>query len=358
MTPFYEPFWAYGGMARASAALCRALVARGHDVTVATALLGEGVPLTSTEGGVRVFRFRGPAAFARVLFPLARGLDRFLRAELGSFDVVHLQGHRNGLAVAADRALASAGRPWLLAPAGTFPHHGQYRLAKAAFDRLLGDRIVTRARALVAVSEGEARDLPRPARVIPNGVEAAGRAPDKAVTKVRPRLLFVGSDRLQKRGHLLPRLLSAVPEAEPGDRGARRLPPSAASLLRSPAAWSFAACSRATRSPRPTRRPTFSSTRRSERPSASSPSRRPSPVPRPSWSEGTAAASGMSVAGGCVVPPDDTAAMAAAVGRRLREPELALQEARSVAAFARSRLTWAKAAEAFERLYEELRQAA
>ena len=39
MTPFYEPAWAYGGMVRASAALCRALAGRGHQVTVATALL-------------------------------------------------------------------------------------------------------------------------------------------------------------------------------------------------------------------------------------------------------------------------------------------------------------------------------
>ena len=74
VTPFYEPCWAYGGMARASAALCRALVARGHEVTVTTALLEEGVPPRRTEDGVRVLRFPGPRALARRLFPLARGL--------------------------------------------------------------------------------------------------------------------------------------------------------------------------------------------------------------------------------------------------------------------------------------------
>jgi glycosyltransferase involved in cell wall biosynthesis len=64
------------------------------------------------------------------------------------------------------------------------------------------------------------------------------------------------------------------------------------------------------------------------------------------------------LAGGCVVPPDDSAALAKAVGARLRDRELANQEARRVAAFARSRLTWATAAEAFERVYEEIRRPA
>ena len=63
-------------------------------------------------------------------------------------------------------------------------------------------------------------------------------------------------------------------------------------------------------------------------------------------------------AGGCVIPPDDAAALAEAVGARLRDHELARHEARRVAAFARSRLTWAAAAAAYERVYEEIRQPA
>jgi glycosyltransferase involved in cell wall biosynthesis len=61
------------------------------------------------------------------------------------------------------------------------------------------------------------------------------------------------------------------------------------------------------------------------------------------------------LAGGCVVPPDDPAALAEAVGGRLRDRDLANREAGRVAAFARSRLTWAAAAAAYERVYEELR---
>ncbi len=133
VTPFYEPFWAYGGMARASAALCRALVARGHDVTAATALLGEGVPLRGRRRRCRVRRFPGPRIARAPALPAGPRLPRFLRARA-----------RRPSTSCTCRVTATAspwppcalfgprGRPWLLAPAGTFPHHGQYRLAKAS----------------------------------------------------------------------------------------------------------------------------------------------------------------------------------------------------------------------------------
>jgi glycosyltransferase involved in cell wall biosynthesis len=59
-----------------------------------------------------------------------------------------------------------------------------------------------------------------------------------------------------------------------------------------------------------------------------------------------------------VIPPDAAAALAGAVGVRMRDHELARQEARRVAAFARDRLTWAAAAAAYERVYEEIRRPA
>ena len=357
VTPFYEPFWAYGGMARASAALCRALAARGHEVTVATALLGDGVPLEAVEGGVRVRRFRGPKALTRLLFPVARGFHTFLRAELRSFDVVHLQGHRNGLAVTASRVLSSARRPWLLTPAGTFPHHGQYPLVKTLFDRLIGDRMVKSAHALVAVSESEARDLPRPARVIPNGVEVCGSVPGKRGPHPRPRLLFVGSDRRQKRGHVLPQLLSSFPEADlelvgPAGPAFRRLFAPFGSRVTARGVLSrddlAAAYASADVVVHPAIGEAFGL------------------VPFEAAFAGTPAvvAGGhgcgewYGLAGGCVVPPDDVSALTEAVRRRLQDRDFAKEEARRVSEFAQSRLTWSTAAAAFESVYGELRERA
>ena len=74
VAPFYEPAWGTGGMVRAASGLCRALAARGHDVTVVTARLDPGHAAQDVEGGVRVRRFAGPSPLARRLFPWAPGL--------------------------------------------------------------------------------------------------------------------------------------------------------------------------------------------------------------------------------------------------------------------------------------------
>ena len=350
VTPFYEPAWAYGGMARCSAGLCRALAGRGHAVTVATALLDPTHALEERLDGVRVRRFPGPGFLARRLLPWASGLRGFLRAELGAIDVAHLHGHRNGLAATAARALAAAGLPWVLLANGTYPHHRQRRLAKLVFDRLWGDRIVSGAQALIAVSGAEARELPRPARVVPNGVEAGAVAPGTA--RERGRLLFVGTDRPQKRGDRLPGLLAAVPEArltlvgrfassfraryrELGERVtfAGVLPASEmgaayarAELLVQPAvgeAFGLAAFEAAL-------------------------------VGTPGVvAGGHGCGEWFGRAGGCVVPPDDASALAAAVRQRLADPALAASEACQVAGFARRELTWRRAAEGVEAVYRE-----
>jgi glycosyltransferase involved in cell wall biosynthesis len=355
VTPFYEPFWAYGGMARSASALCRALVARGHEVTVVTSRLGEGVPRVAEEGGVRVLRFPGPGAAARYLFPIAWGLRRFLGAELRSFDVVHLLGHRNGLAVEAWRAVSKARAPWLLQPAGTFPHHGQFRVMKSLFDGFLGNRLVSEAGALVAVSASEARDLPRPAQVIPNGVDACGSAPSRPRATDRPRLLFVGTDRPQKRGHLLIELLSRLPEAElhlvgplgpafvrlfasMGDRVAFRGVRSGDDLAEAYASADILV--------HPAVGEAFGLV-----PFEAALAGTPAVV-----SGGHGCGEWYGRAGGCVVPPDDVAALADAVRARLRDRRLAEEEVLQVAEFTKIHLTWTAAAKAFEAAYRELRE--
>jgi glycosyltransferase involved in cell wall biosynthesis len=349
VTPFYEPFWAYGGMARGSAALCRALARHGHEVTVATALLEEKAPLQESLGNVFVRRFDGPALLKRLLVPWAWGMGDFLRSVLPSVEIVHLHGHRNGLAVAAARALRMAGRSWVLQTSGTYPHHGQYPLLKAMFDGAVGSAIVRGAAEVVAVSQSEARDLPRAARVVPNGVEPCGVAPSFG-PRSRPRILFVGTDRPQKRGHLLPGLLEALPEAELHlvgrfrPRFLRRLArfgnrTTARGVLAGDAL--AAAYADADVVVHPAVGEAFGL------------------VPFEAAFAGTAAvvAGGHGCgewygrAGGCVVPPDDPAALAAAIRERLADPEMAGREAEAVVQFARRELTWDQAALAMESVY-------
>jgi glycosyltransferase involved in cell wall biosynthesis len=339
-------------MARSSAALCRALARRGHQVTVTTALLDPGAPLEESRDGVRVRRFRGPDFLKARLVPWPRGLRAFLRQEMSSFDLAHLHGHRNGLAIVASQALRAARRPFVLMPHGTYPAHGQFPRTKAVFDRLFGDRIVEGAAVLLALSDGEARDLPRPARVIPNGVEPCGTAP-ASPPRPCPRLLFVGTDRPQKRAAVLSQVLSALPGVDlhlagrfaPDFRdtfGAASERVTACGVLAGDAlAAQYASADLVVH---PAVGEAFGL------------------VPFEAALAGTAAvvAGGhgcgewFARAGGCVVPPDDTDALIAAVRARLQDPERARAEARAVAEFVRSHLTWDAAALALESVYAEV----
>jgi glycosyltransferase involved in cell wall biosynthesis len=350
VTPFYEPAWGHGGMARAAAGLCRALVRAGHQVTVATALLDEAHPREERRDGVRIRRF--PSLFSGALVPWAPGLARFLADEVRATDLVHLHGHRNGLAVTTARLLRDAGVPFVLQPHGTFPHHGQRRHAKALFDRWWGDAIVRGATALVSVSAAEAAELPRASSVVANGVEppplrTSARAPTGT------NLLFVGSDRPQKRAWLLPQLLDAIPEARlelVGDYGAafrrrlRRLADRVRVTGVADPAGVGEACARADLLVHPAVGEAFGLV-----PFEAALAGVPAIV-----AGGHGCGEWFARAGGCVVPPDDTAAMVDAVRARLRDPARGQAEARAVAAFARRELTWDRAAAALSALYSTL----
>jgi glycosyltransferase involved in cell wall biosynthesis len=338
-------------MARCSAALCRSLARRGHEVTVVTAQLSASDPLEERLDEVRVRRFAGPAFLARRLVPWGRGLSRFLRDELADINVAHLHGHRSGIAVTARRELAAADVPWVLLSNGTYPHHGQHTLAKRVFDGLWGARVVSGAAALIAVSEAEARELPRAASVVPNGVAAC--ATSAAAPREPGRLLFVGSDRPQKRALRFLALLGALPGASLtlvgryddafrrrfGGFGARV---AFAGVL--PAAELGSRYAGAALLVQPAVGEAFGL----------------APFEAAMAGTGGVVAGGHGCgewfgrAGGCVVRPDDDRALAEAVGRRLSDPTLAAHEASVVAGFARRELTWERAAEQVEAVYGDV----
>ena len=350
VAPFFEPDWGRGGMARASAGLARTLAERGHDVTVVTTRPA-GTPAEETRDGVRVIRWSVPAVLERHLFPWAPGMASRLGALAREADVGHLHGHRSGLAAAASKAFAAAGVPFVLQPHGTFAIHGQRAVAKRIFDRLAGDRVVARATALVALSDAESRELPRHATVVPNGVVV----PEGSLPRAQPgqRLLFVGSDRPQKRGLRLVGLLAALPEASlevvgPADATFR----AAFAPMAGRVTWggvlapeqlaSVYAC--ADLVVHPAVGEAFGL------------------VPFEAALCGTAAVVAgdhgcgdwFRRAGGATVPPDDPGALCAAVLERLADPALRRSEASAVARFAARELTWAGAARGMEEVYGRL----
>ena len=349
VSPFFEPCWGHGGMARASAGLCRALVRRGHEVTVVTARLDPAHPAREDREGIEVVRL--PVVLGRALVPWAPGLARLLRVLLPGCGLLHLHGHRSGMALAAARAARRAGVPWIAQPHGTHPHHGRHHLAKRLLDRLFADAVLREAAAVLAVSEAEARDLPRPARVVGNGVESPPTP--GGVRRDPDRLLFVGNASPQKRSSALPPLLARLPRARLravgplGPAFDRQLGRQAPRVERAGVLDPVALASE------------YASAALLVHPAVGEAF---GMVPFEAALGGTPAvvAGGhgcgevFAAAGGCVVPPDEPEALADAVSRRLDDPARGQAEAAAVAAFARCELTWDRVAAAVEAAYREV----
>lgn len=347
VTPFYAPAWAYGGMARATSSLAAALAERGHEVTVATCRLDGVHPARERLAGVEVHRLEGPRWLARRLVPAGRGVESLV--DRGRFDVAHLHGHRSLVALQACRALRRAGVPWVFQPHGTWPSHGQWTAAKRAFDACGGRAVADGARAVLALSAAEARDLPRPAEVIGSGVESPGPlAAGRARGGTRHRLLFVGSDAPQKRLSALVPVLHALPDVElrvvgPISAGALAVFGGAAARVVAEGVLAGEALARAYSEADLLVHPAVGEAF-GLAPFEAALCGTPSVV-----LGGHGCGEWLARAGGCVAAREPD--LAPAVRARLDDPALGAAEAARVAAFARAVLTWGRVAAAVEGQY-------
>ncbi|MBI1203294.1 MAG: glycosyltransferase [Rhodopseudomonas sp.] len=212
VTPVYRPALRYGGPVVAVHDLCRALAARGHDVTVMTTDVdGTGhsdVPLDRPlhQDGVTIRYF--PSPLLRRIFwspALGRALDGAMR----DADLVHLHMIFQWPVWAGARAARAAGLPYVVSPRGMLVAdmvRRRNRLAKTLWLALIERSTVERAAALQVASELEAAELAGfgwrlpPIAVVANGVDdpdpaIAGRplAPDiAAAIAARPVVLYLG----------------------------------------------------------------------------------------------------------------------------------------------------------------------
>ncbi len=259
VVPTYVPAWRHGGPVAAVHGLCKALAARGHQVTVVTTdVHGAGtldvpraVPVALDGVTVWYFpvaaprrlyrspamadalagRIQAPAALAgRDPAPAAlagRGLTPAAMPAVAAFDLVHLHSVFLWPTAAAARAAERAGIPYLLAPRGMLVAdllRRRGRLRKRLWIRLVERRTLAHAAALHATSDLEAAEAARlglplpPVFVVPNGVEAEpwdpAREPElapavRAALARRPLLLFLGRVSWKKG---LDRLIAALAE--------------------------------------------------------------------------------------------------------------------------------------------------
>jgi glycosyltransferase involved in cell wall biosynthesis len=232
VSDFYKPMWDTGGVARYTHHLATALTDRDVNVTVYTTD-GDGSYDVSTGGSTdvdgvqtRYFENAVPSLLDRhtVTTPLSAPLTAW--NELGAFDLVHFHGHRGTLAAAVYLAARRHGVPHVIHAHGSLPYDYGNGKAKRWFDRLAGDRMLSEAAGLWALTptertQYEERGCPSDCiQIVPNGVDPAREASVDAeefrdrigVDPETPVVLYVGRVHERKGLSMLLEALDSLPE--------------------------------------------------------------------------------------------------------------------------------------------------
>ncbi|HEX7182459.1 MAG TPA: glycosyltransferase [Thermoanaerobaculia bacterium] len=221
VVPTYVPAWRHGGPIRSVHGLCKALAARGHEITVFTTDVDTDGAVPPSRAvrldGVEVWYF--PVSAPRRLYR-SPAMGAALAERMGGFDLVHLHSVFLWPTSAAARAAERAGVPYLLAPRGMLVadllrRRGRWR--KALWIRFAERRTIARAAGLHVTSDLEAEEARRlglplpPVHVVANGIEPEP-APDGAAPLIpEPFLLFLGRVSWKKGLDRLIPALSHVP---------------------------------------------------------------------------------------------------------------------------------------------------
>jgi glycosyltransferase involved in cell wall biosynthesis len=220
VVPTYLPATRYGGPIFAVHGLCKALAARGHEVSVFTTNVdGDGTSDVQLNepvlmDGVRVHYFA--QSLRRLYFSLP--MRTMLHRHVADFDVVHAHSVFLWPTAAAARTARSKGVPYIISPRGMLVPElvrKKSRLVKTAWIALVERQNIAHACAVHFTSTREREDAaalgiaaPR-AAVIPNGVALPLARTD---AREPATILFLGRVNWKKG---LDRLLAAMALIDP-----------------------------------------------------------------------------------------------------------------------------------------------
>jgi len=166
LTPYYASAYAFGGVVRSCEGMARALVRRGHTVTVLTTdALNQTqrgtCPPDEIMDGVRVVRVPNASVWlrGRANFSTPFGMKKRARNLLPQVDVVHCHEFRTLENLLVTPIAASLGKPLILSPHGTLTHETGRGALKAAWDRLLSPGVARRFAHVVGLSQAEVDEV-------------------------------------------------------------------------------------------------------------------------------------------------------------------------------------------------------
>ena len=167
-----------GGVETHVQQLAECLAEAGDQVAVLTHQAG-GAPREEWLGPVRVLRF--PLTVRPHNYELSLPLFRYLKAHAGEYDLAHVHSYHT----LAGHAAVHAGLPFVFTTHCNGTGHTPFRTFLHRLYRPAGSRLLSRAHAVICVSDAErdrlAADFPRVAGktvVIPNGTSRDLPAPD------------------------------------------------------------------------------------------------------------------------------------------------------------------------------------
>ena len=224
VTPYYRPAYAFGGVVRAVEGMAEALAARGHAVTILTT---DALDHRRRYGGaqdepgefLRVLRRPNVLPWLRGRWNLStpRGMRQLAETIMPCVDIVHLHEFRTLENLLVAPVARRHGKPIALSPHGTLNLTTGRSRFKSAWDRLLSPGIARRIDHVFALTETElaeaqtlwrgfgARQRPMGFSTVANGVDIGELTGLPSAVGLRQRLgmgdaetvLFMG--RLQAR---------------------------------------------------------------------------------------------------------------------------------------------------------------
>jgi len=212
----YHPFLAAGGPPTKIRAIATRLAHHGHEVTVLTADLGlrengHAAPnwkldrwgWTNFDDGVVALYL--PSLERYRSLTLNPGVIGFSRETAATFDLAHLYGVYDLLGPPIAHWCSRGRVPYIVEPMGMYRPIVRNLYLKKLYHRVLGDRLMRKARCVIATSEQERRELAADgideARIVVrrNGIEAPATIPEPgkfrerfAIPKNAQVILFLG----------------------------------------------------------------------------------------------------------------------------------------------------------------------